>query len=283
MSFKSQAQTGFAKAADYDAHRPSFPAESVDILLENVRLLGNKGAAVIDLAAGTGKFTEILAKREEGFKIIAIEPHDDMRAVLEKKKLPGVQVLKGLSTEMPVPDESVDAVIAAQAWHWFANHESLKEIHRVLQMHGAYGMIWNIEDYNAPKDHKAATQWEQVMQDFIWTLDDNSPRYRHMQWRSVFDEQLKSNPLSLTTSAQPLFSLPIGGHEERWEVWLNKDRVWDRLNTLSQVSVLEGKERDDAVKLFRDAIDKPDTEVNDKGEVAVHGGTYAHWTTKIPA
>ncbi|KAF4555276.1 Methyltransferase-like protein 6 [Elsinoe fawcettii] len=283
MTFKSQAQTGFAKAADYDAHRPSFPDESVNVLLGNVRLLGNQGATVIDLAAGTGKFTEILAKREEGFNIIAVEPHDDMRAVLEKKNLPNVKVVKGLSTEIPVPDESVDAVIAAQAWHWFANLESLKEIHRVLQTHGAYGMIWNIEDYNAPKDHKAATSWEQTMQDFIWTLDDNSPRYRHMQWRAVFDEQIKSSPLSITTSAQPLFALPIGGHEERWEVWLSKDRAWDRLNTLSQISVLEGKERQDAVKLFKDAVEKDDTKVNDKGEIAVHGGTYAHFTTKIPA
>ncbi|TKX25322.1 methyltransferase domain-containing protein 11 [Elsinoe australis] len=282
MSIKTQAQTGFAKAADYDTHRPSFSAASVDILLENVRLLGNKGATVIDLAAGTGKFTEILAKREERFKIIAVEPHDDMRAVLEKKQLPGVEVLKGLSTEMPLPDGSADAVIAAQAFHWFSNFESLKEINRVLQPHGAFGMIWNIEDYNAPKTHNAATAWEGVMQEFICGLDDGSPRYRHEQWRKVFDQQLESNPLLLTSSSEQLFALPLGNHEERWEVVLPKDKIWDRLNTLSQISVLEGKEREEAEKLFQTAINKTETEVNEKGEVAIHGGTYSHWTTKIP-
>lgn len=114
MSLNPFAQTGFAKAADYDAHRPSFPPASVDNLLENVRVRGAKGATVVDLAAGTGKFTELLAKREEGFKVIAVEPHPDMRGVLEKKQLPGVQVLEGLSTKIPLPDGSVDAVIAAQ-------------------------------------------------------------------------------------------------------------------------------------------------------------------------
>ncbi|PNS17708.1 hypothetical protein CAC42_3103 [Sphaceloma murrayae] len=282
MSIKDQAQTGFAKAADYDAHRPSFPPGSVEVLLDAVRLSGNDGAIVIDLAAGTGKFTEILAKRPEGFKIIAVEPHDDMRAVLEKKALPNVKVVKGLSTDIPMPDESADAVVAAQAFHWFANIESLKEINRVLQPHGAYGMIWNIEDYNAPRAHKAATSWEATMQDFIWSLDDNSPRYRHEKWRQVFDQQLESSPLSILTSSQPLFALPLGAHEERWEVLLPKDRIWDRLNTLSQISVLEGKERQNAENLFKNAIDAPETEVNEKGEVVIHGGTFSHWTTKIP-
>lgn len=108
------AQSGFAKSAAYDQHRPSFPSESVNLLLENIRLEGNKNATVVDLAAGTGKFTELLAKRDEAFDITAVEPHADMRRVLEEKKLPGVQVKDGLSTSMPFEDESVDAVIAAQ-------------------------------------------------------------------------------------------------------------------------------------------------------------------------
>ncbi|KAF2156768.1 methyltransferase [Myriangium duriaei CBS 260.36] len=283
MPLNPFAQSGFAAASDYDAHRPSFPSASVDKLLENVRVRGNKGATVIDLAAGTGKFTELLAKREEGFKIIAVEPHAEMRGVLEKKQLPGVQVLDGLSTSIPLPNDSADAVIAAQvAFHWFANMESLKEIHRVLQPHGAFGVIWNIEDYNAPKDHTATTDWERTMQDFIWTLDDNQPRFRHEQWRKVFDEQLQSGPISIITASTPIFALPLGNHEERWEVWLTKDRIWERLNTLSQISVLQGKDKENAIRLFHDSIDKDKVQPNEKGEYAIHGATYSSWTTKIP-
>ncbi|GAM83440.1 hypothetical protein ANO11243_014280 [Dothideomycetidae sp. 11243] len=118
MSLNPFAQSGFAKASEYDAHRPSFPSASVDLLLENVRAKGQKGYTVVDLAAGTGKFTELLVKRAEAFEVIAVEPHSDMRGVLEKKQLPGAQVLEGLSTSIPIPDGSVDAVIAAQVRRW---------------------------------------------------------------------------------------------------------------------------------------------------------------------
>ena len=113
-SLNPLAQTGFANAAAYDTHRPSFPAKSVDVLLDNVRIANQPGATVVDLAAGTGKFTELLAKRPEQYKITAIEPHPDMRKVLEGKNLSAVDVKDGLSTSIPFPNESVDAVIAAQ-------------------------------------------------------------------------------------------------------------------------------------------------------------------------
>lgn len=72
-------------------------------------------ASVVDLAAGTGKFTELLASRPEGYKVTAVEPHADMRGVLEAKQLKGVEVVDGLSAAMPsIKDETVDAVVAAQ-------------------------------------------------------------------------------------------------------------------------------------------------------------------------
>lgn len=108
------AQSGFAKAAEYDAHRPTFPAECVNVLLENVRIADKPGATVIDLAAGTGKFTQALVDRPEQYKVTAVEPHAHMRKVLENKKLKDVEFLDGLSTSIPLADESVDAVIAAQ-------------------------------------------------------------------------------------------------------------------------------------------------------------------------
>lgn len=120
------------------------------------------------------------------------------------------------------------------------------------------------------------------MQDFVWTLDDDQPRFRHEKWRKVFDDQLASGPISIMTSSTQLFSLPLGSHEERWEVWLPKDKIWERLNTLSQISVLEGEDKDNAKKLYQDAINADDVVRNDKGESAIHGATYASWTTKVP-
>ena len=70
------------------------------------------------------------------------------------------------------------------------------------------------------------------------------PRARHGQWREVFDEQVKSSPLALLTAGDQLFSLPLGEQKEKWEVWLTKEQVWERYNTLSHVSVLQGEERE---------------------------------------
>lgn len=109
------AQSGFAPAAEYDAHRPSYPKAAVEQLLQNLEVSGVNGAKVADLAAGTGKFTEILAKRPEQYEIVAIEPHDGMRGQLERKQLPRVRVVKGMADSMSdIPDQSLDALVAAQ-------------------------------------------------------------------------------------------------------------------------------------------------------------------------
>lgn len=66
------------------------------------------------MGAGTGIFTEALAAREEGFEIVAVEPHADMRAVLEKRNLSGVKVVDGTAEDVPVEDGWADAVFVAQ-------------------------------------------------------------------------------------------------------------------------------------------------------------------------
>lgn len=109
------AEVGFASASAYDAYRPTYPAEAVERLLQGCGMAGVKGAKIADLAAGTGKFTEILARRPEEYDIVAIEPHDAMREELQKKALPRVKVVKGTADNMPeIPDESVACVIPSQ-------------------------------------------------------------------------------------------------------------------------------------------------------------------------
>ena len=109
------AQSGFAPAAAYDAHRPSYPEEAVEQFLQVLEIAGVKGAKVADLAAGTGKFTEILAERPEDYDVVAIEPHDGMRGQLEQKNLPRVRIIKGTADHMAgIADESLACVIAAQ-------------------------------------------------------------------------------------------------------------------------------------------------------------------------
>ena len=85
-----------------------------------------------------------------------------------------------------------------------------------------------------------STNWESKVRDLTWTLDDDLPRFRHEKWRKCFDEQAGSRSSSLS-SADPLFSLPLGEGSTKFETWLNRDDIWKRYSTLSQVAVLEGE------------------------------------------
>lgn len=116
----------------------------------------------------------------------------------------------------------------------------------MLKPHGVLGLVWNIEDYNAPRDHKASSSWETVVHGLTWKVADESgdetPRFRHLQWRKVFDEQVKKTPLSLIiASDDQKFSLPIGEYTEPFEVALSKEKAWDRYCTLAHIAVLEGE------------------------------------------
>jgi ubiquinone/menaquinone biosynthesis C-methylase UbiE len=113
--FSELAQSGFAPSAAYDTHRPTYPAAAVNTLLSNLEITNVSGAKIVDIAAGTGKFTEILSQRSEKYEITAIEPHDGMRGELERKGLERVKVVRGTGERMErVEDEVFDAVVAAQ-------------------------------------------------------------------------------------------------------------------------------------------------------------------------
>lgn len=124
---------------------------------------------------------------------------------------------------------------------------ALKEIHRVLQPHGALGILYNAEDYNAPKDDQPTTQWEAKVKDLSWRtaeeVGDNEPRFRHLQWKKVFDEQIKVTPLSLLKASDQYFALPVGEQIETFETTLSKEAMWERYSSLGHIAALEDKHR----------------------------------------
>ncbi|KAL2072486.1 hypothetical protein VTL71DRAFT_11829 [Oculimacula yallundae] len=285
FALDTQAATGFSDAAAYDKNRPSYSPEAVNKLLTHLKVASVANAKIIDLACGTGKFTELLAARPEEFDIIGVEPHEGMREVLVKKGLGDrVKVENGDAGNMPIEEDWGDAVIAAQAFHWFATESSLKEIHRVLRPGATFGLIWNIEDYNAPKDHPATTKWEQKMKEIVASEKDGISRFRDMKWREVFEQQLDTNPLQtlkdIVTHNLPSFSLPLGEEHIKWTVWLSDEDVWARYSTLSQIANLP-KEKKEAYRQEILADIKEHGERNEKGEVALHGNTFLFWTSRV--
>ncbi|OTA93611.1 hypothetical protein M434DRAFT_395428 [Hypoxylon sp. CO27-5] len=284
-SLPAQAEEGFKDAASYDAYRPSYPPEAVEKFLTSLKVSQQFDAKIVEIASGTGKFTELLAQRPEKFIVKAVEPHQSMREKLVQKDLPGVEVIDGKADKMPINDEWGDACIAAQAFHWFATPEALKEIQRVLRPGAVFGAIWNVEDYNKPQSWPATTKWEQKLNDFVYSLDDGLPRFRHLKWKEVFDQQLPATPLQVIkdtfTDRLPRFSLPLGEDSVKWTVWLSEEALSLRLNTLSQIALLKGEKREAYLKLLKEILQGDDVERNEKSEIAVHGVTFFIWTDRI--
>jgi hypothetical protein len=88
------------------------------------------------------------------------------------------------------------------------------------------------------------TAWERTLQTHTLNFpSDNQPRFRHEQWRKVFENQVSKSLLNAFIAADdPLFSMPLGENMEEWKVWLSREGVWERYRTLGQVAVLEGEE-----------------------------------------
>jgi ubiquinone/menaquinone biosynthesis C-methylase UbiE len=139
---RDQARSFDRVAGAYQRARPSYPAAAVEWALAAA-----PGRRVVDLAAGTGKLTAVLAAA--GADLVAVEPLANMRAELERA-LPSVSTLDGTAERIPLPDGSADAVFVGQAFHWFDGPAALAEIARVLVPGGVLCLVWNLRDDRVP-------------------------------------------------------------------------------------------------------------------------------------
>jgi 16S rRNA A1518/A1519 N6-dimethyltransferase RsmA/KsgA/DIM1 with predicted DNA glycosylase/AP lyase activity len=103
----------------YDQHRPSYPSSAVSSLLKHLSIVGQSRARIVEIGAGTGKFTELLVGREEGYEIVAVEPHREMREALVGKDLKGkgagmIEVVDGNAAQTSLEEGWGDACVAAQ-------------------------------------------------------------------------------------------------------------------------------------------------------------------------
>ncbi|MDZ4834571.1 MAG: class I SAM-dependent methyltransferase [Candidatus Melainabacteria bacterium] len=149
----------FSGLADiYAASRPTYPVEAIEFIVRRCGL--SNQSLVADIGCGTGISTRLFADR--GIKLIGLEPNDDMRLTAQRaeeqsrasdatggdaasedpeKKNP--VYIPGTAEDTGLPDAHVDAVLSAQAFHWFDPDKALIEFHRIIKPGGYVVLMWN--------------------------------------------------------------------------------------------------------------------------------------------
>jgi SAM-dependent methyltransferase len=168
------AARGFEAAAEgYDRSRPEYPEEAVD-LVARVLALG-PGRRLLDLGAGTGRFSRLAAAR--GATVVALEPA--LAMIRRARAAGGVLAVRAVAEALPVRPHAVDAACAASAFHWFEGRRTLGELHRALRRGGRLALLFSHRD--------DAVDWVARLSDVVNRREGDAPRSRKGEWRAAFD------------------------------------------------------------------------------------------------
>ena len=171
-SIHAAAAKGFTAGVDaYERARPTYPPDAVEAIVATLGLA--PGRTLLELGAGTGKLTRLLAP--SGARIRAVEPVEAMRANL-LETAPGVEPVEGTAESIGLPNASVDAIVVAQAFHWFDAIRALSEMHRVLRPGGRVALAFNRRDESTP--------WVRGLGEAIRRVSAGEPQVWDDAWRA---------------------------------------------------------------------------------------------------
>lgn len=129
------------RVENYIRYRPGYPAGVLDILRREAGLTAQ--TVIADIGSGTGISSELFLK--QGHVVYGVEPNDEMRQAAERllAKYPNFRSVKGTAESTTLADDSVELVVAGQAFHWFDQAASRREFRRILRPTGRVVLLWN--------------------------------------------------------------------------------------------------------------------------------------------
>ncbi len=243
---KRRRSSSFGSAAEhYERYRPGPPPAAVDWLVPE------GSTAVVDLGAGTGAMTRLLVERVA--TVIAIEPDARMREVLHRN-VPGARAIEGRGEAMPIPDASVDAVLASSSWHWMEPIPAFRELERVLVPGGRIGAVWAGPDPESP----LIVQAQALLAQRPDGVDEPGPAGRtdHAGLTSDLLDPVRREFRLVVPEGAPFSEPEHLAHT--WSVELTADDLIGLLGTLSWIILMAEERRarifEDARRLLRDAM-----------------------------
>jgi SAM-dependent methyltransferase len=220
-----------AVASHYERYRPGPPLAVVEWILPT------PVGRIVDLGAGTGALARLLVDRAD--EVVAVEPDDRMRSVLVAE-VPGVRAVSGRGESIPVPDGTVDAVVASSSWHWMDLVPTLHEVARVLVPGGVLGTMWSGPDPEGPFVTQARALLAERSGDGDEVgdgVESGGPSMAHL----IMGDADRPNP-GLEIPAGVPFDQP----EQtvvRWDVALNADELIGLLGTFSWIITMPEETR----------------------------------------
>lgn len=129
------------RVANYVKFRPGYPREIIGYLEQTCGFTHE--SVVADIGCGTGLSSQLFL--ENCNRVIGVEPNVAMRAAAVEflSDFPDFSIIDGTSEATTLPDNSVDIVVAAQAFHWFDPDKTRTEFRRILKPGGHVVLIWN--------------------------------------------------------------------------------------------------------------------------------------------
>lgn len=265
----------------YEKSRPSYTNEAIAQIAAIVGMdpQTNKLHHFLELGSGTGKFTRSFlsfcqrTNLLQHLKYTATEPSDGFRKFIETSTsnyksagISSLDILFGIGEHIPSENDSLDCLIAAQAFHWMANEGTLLEANRVLKAKAPLILIWNTYDYDCNK-------WMRKIDDEILSPAyrlTGAPRQQDRSWTKCFQ----------TTKSLNLFESPIQYWHSRQPHSGPVESVVDRVLSTSVIAEKPEAERKEIEMHVREILrSHPDlADARESGVYTIDYLTEIAWT-----
>lgn len=166
------------RVENYIKYRPSYPPKVLQLFHNKMFL--QTSSIIADIGSGTGISAKIFL--ENGNEVFGVEPNEAMRKASENflQDFSNFRAIDGTAENTTLNNQSVDFIIAAQAFHWFDAEKTRAEFRRILRPNGYVALIWN----------ERQTDSNEFLRDYEKFLLEFGTDYKEVRHEQVTNEKI---------------------------------------------------------------------------------------------
>ena len=168
------------RVENYVKYRPGYPQSLVDFF-DEIGICGSE-KTIADIGSGTGISAKLFLDKK--CIVNGIEPNKEMREAGEHflSEYPQFKSINATAETTTLKDQSVDAIVVAQAFHWFDKEKCKIEFKRILKKNGYVLLIWNDRVTDRTNFLKA---YEQLLLDYA--IDYKEVNHKNIDINKIED------------------------------------------------------------------------------------------------